>query len=38
MNKTMFAAIFSAVILMFGTVASVLEMVPDAEALKSRGH
>jgi len=38
MNKTMFAAIFASVVLMFGTVATVLEMVPDAEALKSRGH
>lgn len=38
MNKTMFAAIFAAVVLMFGAVASVIDLVPDAEALKSRGH
>jgi hypothetical protein len=37
MNKTMSAAIFASVVLMFGTVASVLEMIPDAEAIKARG-
>jgi hypothetical protein len=34
----MSAAIFSAVVLMVGTVATVIEFVPDADALKSRGH
>jgi len=38
MNKTMFAAIFASVVLMFGAVASVIELVPDASALQSRGH
>ncbi|MEM2160020.1 MAG: hypothetical protein QXN55_03595 [Candidatus Nitrosotenuis sp.] len=38
MNKTMLAAIFSVVILMFGAVASAIDLVPDASALKSRGH
>lgn len=38
MNKTMFAAIFSVVVLLFGAVASVIDLVPDADALKSRGH
>lgn len=37
MNKLMSAAIFSAAILLFGTIAAVLELVPDAEAAKSRG-
>jgi hypothetical protein len=37
MNKTMFAAVFASVVLMFGTVALVLEMAPDAEAVKARG-
>lgn len=34
----MLAAIFSVVILMFGAVASAIDLVPDAAALKSRGH
>lgn len=34
----MFVAVFASVVLMFGTVASVLEMAPDTDALKSRGH
>lgn len=37
MNKTMFAAIFAVSVLLLGTIASAI-IVPDAAALKSRGH
>ena len=33
----MLAAIFSIVVLMFGTITSVI-LIPDASALQSRGH
>lgn len=33
----MSAAIFSAGILLLGTIAAAIELVPDAEAIKSRG-
>lgn len=38
MSKIMHAAIFSMVILMFGSVVSVIDPISDASALKSRGH
>lgn len=38
MSKIMHAAIFSIVVLMFGTIVSVIDPVPDASALQSRGH
>lgn len=37
MNKLMSAAIFSAVILLLGTIAAAINLVPDAEAVKSKG-
>lgn len=37
MNTTMFAAILSVGLLLFGVVATAYEMVPDAEAVKSKG-
>jgi len=38
MNAIMFAAIFAIGVLMLGTIASAIHIVPDAAALKSRGH
>lgn len=37
MNTTMFAAILSVGLLLFGVIATTYQMVPDAEALKARG-
>lgn len=37
MNKTMFAAILSVGMLLFGVIATAYEVVPNADALKSRG-
>lgn len=37
MNKTMFAAVLSAGLLLFGVVATAFEFVPDAQAVKSKG-
>ncbi len=37
MNKTMFAAILSIGVLLFGVIATTYQMVPDAEAIKARG-
>jgi len=38
MNKTMFAAIISAGVLLFGVIATAYEIVPDAQAMKSKGN
>ena len=37
MNKTMFAAILSVGVLLFGAIATAYEAVPDANAVKSKG-
>ncbi len=37
MNKLMSAAIFSAVVLLAGTIVAALEMIPDANAMKAKG-
>jgi hypothetical protein len=37
MNKLMSAAIFSAVLLLLGTIAAAIDLVPNAEAKKSKG-
>lgn len=37
MNKLMSAAIFSAGILLLGTIASAIDLMPKAEAIKSKG-
>lgn len=37
MNTTMFAAILSVGLLLFGVIATTYQMVPDAEAIKARG-
>ncbi|WP_268542629.1 hypothetical protein [Candidatus Nitrosotenuis cloacae] len=37
MNTTMFAAILSVGLLLFGVIATTHQMVPDAEAIKARG-
>jgi len=37
MNKTMFAAILSVGVLLFGMIATTYEMVPNAHALKAKG-
>lgn len=34
----MFAAVFSAGVLLFGAIASVIDPIHDADAVKSRGH
>ncbi|MEM2785044.1 MAG: hypothetical protein QXW37_00360 [Candidatus Nitrosotenuis sp.] len=37
MNKLMSVAIFSAVILLLGSIASAIDLMPEAEAIKSKG-
>jgi len=37
MNTTMFAAVLSVGLLLFGVIATTYQMIPDAEALKARG-
>lgn len=37
MNKTMFAAILSIGVLLFGVIATTYQMIPDAEAIKAKG-
>ena len=37
MNKTMFAAILSVGVLLFGIIATTYEVVPNAHAIKAKG-
>jgi hypothetical protein len=37
MNKLMSAAIFSAGVLLLGTIAAAIDLVPEADAIKSKG-
>jgi len=37
MNKTMFAAILSVGVLVFGMIATTYEVVPNAHAIKAKG-
>ncbi|MGQ0605609.1 MAG: hypothetical protein ACT4OD_01465 [Candidatus Nitrosotenuis sp.] len=37
MNKTMFAAMLSIGVLLFGVIATTYQMVPDADAVKAKG-